>query len=80
MRRFSPTEVVDCARLLVADMPGLDASVPPLRVRMDGRVLRPWCHFDLVESDYLAAGRRDPGLPGPSGVQEPLDPATKVRA
>jgi len=41
-------------------------------------VLRPWCHFELPESDYVSAGRRNPELPGPSGALEPLDPATKV--
>jgi hypothetical protein len=44
------------------------------------QVLRPWCHFELPDSDYLPAGRRNPELPGPSGVVEPLDPATKVDA
>jgi hypothetical protein len=42
------------------------------------QVLRPWCHFELPESDYVAGGRRNPDLPGPSGVLELLDPATKV--
>jgi hydrocephalus-inducing protein len=42
------------------------------------QVLRPWCHFDLPESDYVTGGRRNPDLPGPSGVTELLDPATKV--
>jgi hypothetical protein len=42
------------------------------------QVLRPWCHFELPDSDYISAGQRNPELPGPSGVVEPLDPATKV--
>lgn len=42
------------------------------------QVLRPWCHFELPESDYVAGGRRNPDLSGPSGVLELLDPATKV--
>lgn len=42
------------------------------------QVLRPWCHFELPESDYVTGGRRNPDLPGPSGVIELLDPATKV--
>ena len=41
-------------------------------------MLRPWCHFDLPESDYISGGRRDPSKPGPSGAVEPLDPATRV--
>lgn len=44
----------------------------------DVQVLRPWCHFELPDSDYAAGGRRNPDLPGPSGVIELLDPATKV--
>lgn len=44
------------------------------------QVLRPWCHFELPDSDYLSAGRRNPELPGPSGVVEPLDPTTKASA
>jgi hydrocephalus-inducing protein len=42
------------------------------------QVLRPWCHFELHESDYISGGRRNPEQPGPSGAIEPLDPATKV--
>ena len=42
------------------------------------QVLRPWCHFELPDSDYIGGGRRNPELPGPSGSIEPLDPATKV--
>lgn len=47
-------------------------SRPPLQV------LRPWCHFELPESDYVSSGRRNPDMPGPSGAIEPLDTATKV--
>jgi hydrocephalus-inducing protein len=41
-------------------------------------VLRPWCHFELPESDYLSEGRRAAGLPGPGGAPGPLDPSTRV--
>jgi hydrocephalus-inducing protein len=41
-------------------------------------VLRPWCHFELPDSDYVSGGRRNPEMPGPSGQIEPLDPATRV--
>lgn len=43
------------------------------------QVLRPWCHFELPDSDYITGGRRNPEQPGPSGAIEPLDPGTKVR-
>ena len=38
----------------------------PLAMPLNGKVLRPWCHFELGESDYLSGGRRMPNLPGPS--------------
>lgn len=76
--RFSPKEVDGCARLLVCDIPHLDASCSPLVRNLNGQVLRPWCHFDLPDSDYISGGQRDPSMPGPSGAIEPLDPATKV--
>ena len=72
-------EVEDCERLLVCDIPNLDASAAPLARLLNGKVLRPWCHFDLPESDYISGGRRNPEMTGPSGAVEPLDPATKVR-
>jgi hydrocephalus-inducing protein len=76
--KFSPVEVDSVARLLVADIPLLDAAAPPLQRHLDGHVLRPWCHFELPESDYISRGRRRPDLPGPDGTMKPLDPATKV--
>ncbi|KXZ49496.1 hypothetical protein GPECTOR_21g722 [Gonium pectorale] len=76
--KFSPTEVEDCARVLVCHIPHLDASCPPLARPLGGRVLRPWAHFELPDSDYVSGGRRSPDMPGPSGSIEPLDPATRV--
>ena len=76
--RFAPLEVGDCKRLLLCDIPHLDASAPPLARLLDGKVQRPWCHFELPESDYVSGGRRNPEMPGPSGAVEPLDVATRV--
>ncbi|EFJ42226.1 hypothetical protein VOLCADRAFT_67248 [Volvox carteri f. nagariensis] len=76
--KFAPTEVEDCNRVLVCQIPHLDPSCPPLARPMAGRVLRPWAHFELPDSDYVSAGRRSPDMPGPSGSIEPLDPATRV--
>jgi len=56
----------------------LDDGYVPLAVPLNGKVLRPWCHFELTDSDYLSAGRRDPGLLGPAGRLGALDPATKT--
>lgn len=76
--KFSPQEVEDCNRLLVADIPLLDPAQPPLQRQLNGRVLRPWCHFELPDSDYISHGRRRPDLPGPDGGMAPLDPTTRV--
>lgn len=43
-------------RLLVADIRNLaPGTVAPSR-RLEGSVLRPWCHFELASSDYLTSG------------------------
>ena len=65
---FAPQEVVDCKRTLSCEFIGttLDEGMTPLVIPLDGKVLRPWCHFELGESDYLSGGRRMPNLPGPS--------------
>ncbi|CAG9464033.1 unnamed protein product [Pedinophyceae sp. YPF-701] len=76
--RFKPMEVEDCDRLLVAEVPALAEDQEPLRVELSGKVKRPWCHFDLPESDYVSAGRRNPEMPGPSGTLGPLHPSTRV--
>lgn len=60
--KFSPTEVEDCARTLVCEIPNLDAAAQPLVRPLDGKVLRPWCHFDLPASDYISGARCGRGL------------------
>jgi len=72
--KFSPQEVEEERTLtLVADIPGADGGQAPLRVPLRGRVLRPWCHFELPESDYLSSGRRVPGAPAGA-----VDASTRV--
>lgn len=43
---------------------------------MKGRSLLPYCHFELEDSDYITANRRNPELRGPKGGT--LDPNTRV--
>jgi hydrocephalus-inducing protein len=64
--------------LLVAEIPHLAEGFEPLTRELNGRILRPWCHFEMPDSDYLSAGRRNPDMKGPSGALGPLDPATRV--
>lgn len=45
-------------------------------VAVKGKSLLPYCHFELEDSDYITASKRNPDLRGPGGVS--LDPNTKV--
>jgi len=54
--RFSPQEVEDCSRRLVATIPNLSSSLQAPNRAVTASVLRPWCHFDLPPSDYITAG------------------------
>ena len=40
----------------------------------------PYCHFELVDSDYITSARRNPELRGPGGAPPgtTLDPNTRV--
>lgn len=76
--RFSPKEVEPSERVLVCMIPHLPEDAEPLVRRLSGSVLRPWCHFELPESDYLSAGRRNPEMPDAAGNLGPLDPSTRV--
>ena len=47
---------VSCCRTLLAELPELAEGLPPLQRALAGSVLRPWCHFELPTSTYLAQG------------------------
>lgn len=55
--RFTPHEVEDCSRRLVATIPNLASTLQVPNRPMSASVLRPWCHFDLPPSDYITAGQ-----------------------
>ena len=55
--RFTPQEVEDCRRHLVATIPNLASTLQPPNRPITASVLRPWCHFDLPPSDYITAGQ-----------------------
>lgn len=48
-------------------------------IALQGKSILPWCHFELVDSDYIKQ-RRNPELRGPNGAAAgvPLDMNTKV--
>lgn len=54
--KFSPQEVEDCSRRLVATIPNLSSGLQAPNRALAASVLRPWCHFDLPPSDYITAG------------------------
>ena len=68
--RFAPDEVVDCDRVIRCAFPGtaLDDGFAPLDIPLGGKVNRPWCHFELPESEYLAGGGRPPGAGAVDGA------------
>ncbi|CAD7699390.1 unnamed protein product, partial [Ostreobium quekettii] len=76
--KFSPTEVEECRRVITCDIPNLPDDQDPVARSVNGKALRPLCHFDLPGSDYISAGRRKPDMTGPGGGLDPLDPATKI--
>jgi hydrocephalus-inducing protein len=44
---FAPEEVHDCRRTLCVDIPRLCTACEPLRIALDGEVVRPWCHIEV---------------------------------
>ena len=49
-------------------------------ILVKGKSLMPYCHFELVDSDYITSARRNPELRGPGGAPPgtTLDPNTRV--
>ncbi|RXM33054.1 Hydrocephalus-inducing protein [Acipenser ruthenus] len=77
--KFSPLDVAEFEGRLVCSIPNLkDAQGPTMSVK--GRSLLPFCHFDLVDSDYISSNQRDPELRGPRGAppRATLDSNTRV--
>ncbi|KAM6252821.1 hydrocephalus-inducing protein homolog [Porphyrio hochstetteri] len=74
--KFSPMSVGDFESRMLCRIPNLNPDQKSPEVTVKGRSLMPICHFDLEDSDYITAKRRDPELQGP---EEPeLDLNRKV--
>uniref|UniRef100_H2YKD6 Uncharacterized protein n=1 Tax=Ciona savignyi TaxID=51511 RepID=H2YKD6_CIOSA len=78
--RFSPHEVTEYQARLLCIIPNLSVNSEEPSIKLRGRSLMPYCHFDLPESDYLSSSRRNPELSGPGGAPPgtTLDPNTRV--
>uniref|UniRef100_G3VZI4 HYDIN axonemal central pair apparatus protein n=1 Tax=Sarcophilus harrisii TaxID=9305 RepID=G3VZI4_SARHA len=74
--KFSPLEVGEFENSIYCQIPNLAPGAQGLMVAVKGKSLLPYCHFDLVESDYISNHKRNPDLGGPNG--EPLDVNTRV--
>lgn len=70
---FSPKDAGDYRYKLVPNVPYLHSSLRPIVIGnykrlpsnsldLIGSSVRPLCHFELEESDYLSGGRRNPGI------------------
>jgi hypothetical protein len=46
--RFKPFEVQDCRRLAVLKVHGLSEDSEPPSIQLNGKVQRPWCHFEVL--------------------------------
>nr|XP_033799169.1 hydrocephalus-inducing protein homolog isoform X3 [Geotrypetes seraphini] len=78
--KFFPQEVGEFEGKLFCSIPNLlgDQLYPELKLK--GKSLLPYCHFELEDSDYITKNRRNPELRGPQGTPPgtTLDPNTRV--
>ncbi|XP_059569698.1 hydrocephalus-inducing protein homolog [Alligator mississippiensis] len=74
--KFSPLEVGEFEGQIICSIPNLKPNCESPVVSVKGRSLLPYCHFELEDSDYITANRRNPELRGPKGGT--LDPNTRV--
>lgn len=62
--KFSPLNVNDYQARLICQIPNLEDNKQRPTIAVKGRSLLPYCHFELEESDYITAGRRNQELSG----------------
>ncbi|XP_007442069.2 hydrocephalus-inducing protein homolog, partial [Python bivittatus] len=74
--KFSPQEVGEFEGRLLCSIPNLKLDEQGPVVAVKGKSLLPYCHFELEDSDYITANRRNSDLRGPGGMS--LDLQTKV--
>ncbi|NXU58594.1 HYDIN protein, partial [Turnix velox] len=74
--KFSPICVGNFEGRMLCSIPNLKPNQKNPEVLVKGRSVMPDCHFELEDSDYITAKRRNPELPGPRGTT--LDLNTRV--
>lgn len=78
--KFSPLDIQDYEGRLLCTIPNLEKDKQGPVIGLKARSLLPYCHFELEDSDYITAARRNPELRGPKGAPPgtALDPNTRV--
>ncbi|TPX54724.1 hypothetical protein PhCBS80983_g05802 [Powellomyces hirtus] len=76
MLKFTPRDVGHFMVRLVAAVANLPANHKPLDIRVQGTSLRPFCHFEIDDSEYLARRSTEQGII--TGVPGALDSTTRV--
>lgn len=76
--KFAPVEARPYSTVAKAAVDYLVADLQQPEIKLSAIAQRPKCHFELVNSDYITAGRRNAALPGPGGVPGPLDKSYRV--
>ncbi|KAM6352746.1 hydrocephalus-inducing protein homolog isoform 6-T13 [Alca torda] len=66
--KFSPVFVGDFESRMLCSIPNLKPNQKSPEVAVKGRSLMSDCHFELEDSDYITAKRRNPELRGPKGA------------
>uniref|UniRef100_G1MRN0 HYDIN axonemal central pair apparatus protein n=1 Tax=Meleagris gallopavo TaxID=9103 RepID=G1MRN0_MELGA len=74
--KFSPVYVGKFKSCMVCSIPNLKPNQKGPKVVVKGKSQMPHCHFELENSDYITAKRRNPELPEPRGAV--LDLKTRV--
>ncbi|XP_062469968.1 hydrocephalus-inducing protein-like [Pezoporus occidentalis] len=74
--KFSPVYVGDFESCMLCSIPNLTPNQKCPEVAVKGKSLMTNCHFELEDSDYLTANRRNPKLPDPK--ETVLDHNTRV--
>lgn len=76
--RFAPTDVDNYSYNLHGLMANLSKELKNLVIKVGGSSQRPFCHFELEESDYLSSERRNSEISAANGVPASLEPSTRV--
>ncbi|KAJ3305286.1 hypothetical protein HDV03_001884, partial [Kappamyces sp. JEL0829] len=76
--RFSPNDVGDYGGFIHLNMPNLAKDTAPLVIPVSGFSLRPFCHFELEDTDPLSIEARTPERSLENGVPIVLEPNTKI--